>query len=104
MCSLILRGGEHHSMNRDRGGGGRGGGGGGGGWGRDGQMDLKVHFVSWSQYINMRGLISREGSRILFINAFIMITILIGRMNWRWRGEEGGETGTRGGAGAAAGI
>merc|ERR1712107_127347 len=31
-------GGEHHSMNRDRGGGGRGG---GGGWGRDGQMDLK---------------------------------------------------------------
>jgi len=33
-------GGEHHSMNRDRG-GNRGGGGGGGGWGRDGQMDLK---------------------------------------------------------------
>ena len=32
-----------------------------------------------------------------------MITILIGRMNWRWRGEEEGETGTRGGAGAAAG-
>ena len=69
MCSLILRGGEHHSMNRDRGGGGRGGGGGGGGWGRDGQMDLKVHFVSWSQYINMRALISREGSRIVFIYA-----------------------------------
>ena len=32
-------------MNRDRGGGGRGGGG-GGGWGRDGQMDLKVLFIS----------------------------------------------------------
>ena len=103
MCSLILRGGEHHSMNRDRGGGGRGGGGGGGGWGRDGQMDLKVHFVSWSQYINMRGLISGESCRIVFINAFIVLTILIGRMNWRWRGEEEGETGTRGGAGAAAG-
>ena len=43
----FFRGGEHHSMNRDRGGGGRGGGGGGGGggWGRDGQMDLKVLFV-----------------------------------------------------------
>ena len=53
MCSLILRGGEHHSMNRDRGGGGRGGGGGGGGWGRDGQMDLKVHFVSWSKYARL---------------------------------------------------
>ena len=41
VLTFVLRGGEHHSMNRDRG-GNRGGGGGGGGWGRDGQMDLKV--------------------------------------------------------------
>ena len=34
----------------------------------------------------------------------VLINIFyIARMSWRWRGVEGDETGTRGGAGAAAG-
>ena len=87
---MFFRGGEHHSMNRDRGGGGRGGGG-GGGWGRDGQMDLKVLFIS------LQGL-------NLNVSMFNMLNFISNtRMSWRWRGGEEGGTGIRGGAGAAAG-
>lgn len=80
-------------MNRDRG-GNRGGGGGGGGWGRDGQMDLKV------------GSLHCRPCYYLILEIMIMISNMISfvnRMSWRWKDGEGGETGTRGGAGAAAG-
>ena len=44
---------------------------------------------------------------ILFdLEIMIMISNMISfvnRMSWRWKDGEGGETGTRGGAGAAAG-
>ena len=43
---------------------------------------------------------SRKGQQ--HWNQLIKIFLIV-RMSWRWRGVEGDETGTRGGAGAAAG-
>ena len=43
---------------------------------------------------------SRKGQQ--HWNQLIKIFFIV-RMSWRWRGVEGDETGTRGGAGAAAG-
>ena len=45
---------------------------------------------------------------MLLFDLEIMIMIsnmisFVNRMSWRWKDGEGGETGTRGGAGAAAG-